>query len=425
MTKTVLFVDDDKSVRKAMVQTLEIADFRVITAASVIEAKDHITPEFDGIIISDIRMPGKSGFDLLDYVRVLDPDLPVIMLTGEGDIPMAVRAIQAGAMSFLEKPCDPSMLIDAASRALSQRRTVLEHREITAPSQHEDAAARLILGRSAISRVIRSQLRRVAQAGSDALITGETGAGKDLAVQVIHELGVGIDAPFVAVNCSLLTAESCAQILFDPQTGAFARAAHGTVYLDEIGAMPMAQQAVLLRVLQDRQIMAADGTLHPITCRVVAATQEDLPAMMARGAFRADLYFRLEVARVHVPPLRDRLEDVGSLFRVFVYEACARMQLRPKPIDGATHSALYAHDWPGNMRELRNHAQRFAMGLEEADRDDLSLAQRMERIEAELIADALRQTSGQVMAACDLLGIARKTLYDKLKRHHIDPDAYR
>ncbi len=418
----ILLVDDDKPVREALGQTLELGGFSVTLAASFIEATDHITADFAGVVISDVRMPGKDGFALLERAAKIDPDLPVVLLTGEGDIPMAVRAINAGAFHFLEKPCPSKRLIEVAEKACARRRMVLENRDMKRRITREDAASRLILGRSAATSNLRAQLRTVAATGSDVLITGETGTGKELAARVVHELS-GCTGDFVAINCGMLTPEMTHTTLFGTgdKAGAFVRAQNGTLFLDEIGAMPLAQQVALLRVLQDREL---DGT--PLSCRVIAATNQDLGKMLEEGRFRSDLFFRLDVARVHVPPLRERLEDVGGLFRVFLSEARGRMGLPPMELDDESFSDLFARPWRGNVRELRNHADRFAMGLEDPAKGPApGLNAQMHRIEAQIITDSLKRHKGRVTQVCEELQVPRKTLYDRMKRHNIRPESFR
>ncbi len=428
MTQKVLLVDDDKAVREALGQTLDLAGFDVTLAASFIEATDHITPEFGGVVISDVRMPGKDGFALLERCASIDPDIPLVLLTGEGDIPMAVQAINRGAFNFLEKPCPPKRLIEVAGKACAARKMVTENREFRKTMTREDAAARLILGRSEATSQLRGQLRTVAATGSDLLITGETGAGKELAARVVHELS-GREGAFVAVNCGMLTAEMTRLTLFGDSMhdGAFKRAIGGTLFLDEIGTMPLDQQVSLLRVLQDRTVDGPDGQPFDLSCRVIAATKEDLKKMLESGRFREDLFFRLDVARVRVPPLRERIEDVGGLFRVFLSEARGRMSLPPMEVDDQSFSDLFARPWRGNIRELRNHADRFAMGLESGRSEDVSLGlgAQMDKIEKQIIEDCLKRNKGQVTQTCEELQVPRKTLYDRMKRHDIQPEQFR
>jgi len=424
MKLSVLLVDDDREVREALGQSLEIAGYPVILAGSFIEAIDHISPEFAGVVLSDVRMPGKDGFALLERCQQVDRDLPVTLITGEGDVPMAVRAMEAGALNFLEKPVSVERLVKVMARACALRETVLENRALKARLAAKDAAERLIIGQSEATQNLRRQLRVVTAARSDALITGETGVGKELAARVIHALSGG-NAPFIAVNCGMLTEGLTQAVLFGDPTrkGAFARADGGTLFLDEIGAMPLDQQVNLLRILEERSIEDRFGKPQKLDIRVLAASHEDLPEMVANGRFRPDLFFRLDVARLQIPPLRERPEDIGALYKYFLEEAQTELGLPQGPVALA---GLLAKNWLGNARELRNHARRAAMGLEAADSaTDTSLSAALSRVEAHLIEQSLRQFDGRIADVCAALGLPRKTLYDKLKRHKIKPERFR
>ncbi len=421
MSLSILLVDDDREVREALGQSLEIAGYPVILAGSFIEAVDHISPGFKGVVLSDVRMPGKDGFALLERCKQVDKDLPVILITGEGDVPMAVRAMEAGALNFLEKPVSNERLVEVVARACAQRATVLENRALKARLKAKDAAERLVIGQSEATQNLRRQLRVVAAARSDALITGETGAGKELAARVIHALSGG-NAPFIAVNCGMLTAGLTQAVLFGDTSrkGAFARADGGTLFLDEIGAMPLDQQVNLLRILEERVVEDRAGLPQKLDIRVLAASHESLPDMVAAGHFRRDLFFRLDVAHIHIPPLRERPEDIGLLFRHFLAEAGSTGPAGP-------HLAgLLSAPWPGNVRELKNHATRVAMGLEDlGSARETGLAHALERIERHLIEEALQKHAGRMTEVCATLGIPRKTLYDKMKRLKIDPAVFR
>lgn len=424
MSLSVLLVDDDREVREALGQSLEIAGYPVILTGSFIEAIDHISPAFEGIVLSDVRMPGKDGFALLERCKQVDSDLPVILITGEGDVPMAVRAMEAGALNFLEKPVSNERLCEVVARASGLRATVLENRALKARLVAKDAAERLIIGQSEATQNLRRQLRVVASARSDALIIGETGVGKELAARVIHALSGG-NAPFIAVNCGMLTEGLTQAVLFGDNTrkGAFERADGGTLFLDEIGAMPLDQQVNLLRILEERSVDDRLGRPQKLDIRVLAASNEDLPDMVANGRFRPDLFFRLDVARLHIPPLRERPEDIGLLYAHFLEETQADIGL---PQGAVALASLLAKSWPGNARELRNHARRAAMGLEDAETlSKTGLSAALERVEAHLIEQSLMRFNGKIPDVCTALGLPRKTLYDKLKRHGIKPERFR
>ncbi len=424
MSLSVLLVDDDREVREALGQSLEISGYSVVLAGSFIEALDHISPAFEGVVLSDVRMPGKDGFALLARCQQLDKDLPVILITGEGDVPMAVRAMEAGALNFLEKPVSNERLTEVVARACGLRATVLENRALKARLAAKDAAERLIIGPSEATQNLRRQLRVVAAAQSDALITGETGVGKELAARVLHALSGG-NAPFIAVNCGMLTEGLTQAVLFGDTTrkGAFARADGGTLFLDEIGAMPLDQQVNLLRILEERTVEDRLGQPQKLNIRVLAASHEDLPDMVAKGRFRPDLFFRLDVARLHIPPLRERPEDIGALYTYFLQETEAELGL---PAGTVALAGLLAKSWPGNARELRNHARRAAMGLEDnGSPAEHGLSAAMERVEAHLIERSLAAHCGKIPDVCAALGLPRKTLYDKLKRHGLKPEHFR
>jgi two-component system C4-dicarboxylate transport response regulator DctD len=241
MTGEVLVVDDDRPVREALTQTLELAEYRVRAVGSFIEAKDHIAPDFSGVVLSDIRMPGRDGFHLLSYTRALDDELPVILLTGEGDIPMAVKAMGEGAFDFLEKPCAPDQLIPVLERAMKNRRLVLENRRLKAQLETGDPAARMLFGTSQLAEDMRQTVRQAARAGTEVLVTGPPGAGVSKVAEVIHLMSQGAGGPFVKRAAAGL----------DPQAleAAYAQAAGGNLFLDEIMALPTASQYALLERL--------------------------------------------------------------------------------------------------------------------------------------------------------------------------------
>jgi len=425
MIRKVLLVDDDKPVREALCQSLEMEGFSVISAASFIEATDHISAFFDGVILSDVRMPGKDGFALLARCKQIDPELPVILLTGQGDVPSAVRAMELGALNFLEKPVSRQQLADVVGQASILRTTVIENRKLKAQLAREDAAERLIIGQSETTQNLRRQLRAVANSGSDALISGETGVGKELAARVIHQLSTP-RSPFIAIDCGMLTQGQTRSVLFGDETrkGAFARADGGTLFLDEIGAMPLDQQTSLLRILEDRQLETPSGQNRQLKIRVVAASHQDLPEMVAKGLFRDDLFFRLDVARIFLPPLRERPEDIGILYAHFLHLESGNDATLA---DTFSLAELVAQPWPGNIRELRNHARRMSLGLNEQDNlpENIGLSAALDIVETRLIEQALQKHASRMVAVCADLKIPRKTLYDRMNRLKINPADFR
>ena len=407
MSTRVLLVDDDRPVREALGQTLELADLRPVLAGSVIEAKDHISASFDGVVVSDIRMPGKDGFHLLEHVRAIDPELPVILLTGEGDIPMAVRGMAAGAFDFLEKPCAPKDLLHVVERALHTRALVLENRRLKDELAAGDAATRLLAGRSALADQLRDRVRAVARTSAVVLINGEPGTGTSKVAEVIHLLSGAAMRPFQKLSGAALTPEGL--------TDAFEAARGGTLFIDEVAALSPATQFALAEHLD-----TVNGA------RVLAGTYRDLEQDANERHFSLDLFFKLDVMRLRIPSLRERPEDIPILFRHFVSIACEQAALPQPEIPADLTARLMAQDWPGNARALMNTAMRFAMGLSEVETgSDLGLTEQMAKVERSLLVDALRRHNGNATETARALKLPRKTFYDKLARHDLRADEYR
>jgi len=407
MTMRVLLVDDDALVREALGQTLELADMPAILVGSYIEAKDHISPEFDGVVVSDIRMPGKDGFALLDYVRGIDSELPVILLTGEGDIPMAVKGISAGAFDFLEKPCAPKELLAVVERAQKNRALVLENRALKQQLETGDAAARMLFGVSAQSEELRKNVRAVARTGAEVLINGAPGTGTSKVAEVIHLLSAFSGGPFVKTAAASLST--------DGLTDALAGADGGSLFLDEVAALSPPVQFALLECLE-----------KSCGARVLAGSYRDLTQEVAAGRFNHDLYYKLAVTGVRIPSLRDRPEDIPVLFRHYVAIACEQAALTPPEITTALISRLMANDWPGNARALMNTAMRFAMGVGEGEEEaELGLSEQLAQVERSLLSEALRRHNGNASEAARGLKLPRKTFYDKLAKYQIRPEVFR
>lgn len=408
MTRSVLVVDDDAAVGAALAQTLELAGLVPHVAGSFVAAKDHITRSFDGVILSDLRMPGRDGFHLLGHTQSVDRDLPVILLTGEGDIPMAVRAMNEGAFSFLEKPCAPAALLAVIRRALDMRAMVLDNRRMRHQLETGDPAERLLFGVSDAIRVLRARMRSVAAAGVEVLVTGPAGSGVAKVAEIMHMLSPRAEGPFVK--------RAAAGLDVADLQDQFRSAQGGTAYLDEIGALPGPTQYAMLEALEQ-------GSAP----RVIGGTTADLGALMARGDFNAELYYRLDVTRVRMPALSERPEDIPVLFRHYVEQAAEQAGI-PVPDIAPEHLArLMAQDWPGNARSLMSAAMRFVLGMPEeiGTTADLGLAGQMAQVERSLLIAALGRQNGRVADAARVLRLPRKTLYDKLARYGIRPEDYR
>jgi two-component system C4-dicarboxylate transport response regulator DctD len=411
MINRVLLVDDDAAVREALSQTLELNDFNAVSAGSFVEAKDLISRDFDGVIVSDIRMPGRDGFHLLEYAHGQDPDLPVILLTGEGDIPMAVRAMSQGAFGFLEKPCSASDLTAILKRALSNRDMVLDHRRLTAQAEAGDPAARMIFGVSGLSEALREQVRRAARMGTEVLVTGAPGTGVSKVAEVVHLSSPNSKGPFEKRAAAGLDRAGFAQ--------AWEACQGGALFLDGIGALPEDTQLALIDAL--------DHAKDDFGARLIAGTTQDLSRDVAEGRLSADLYYRLEVCQVRIPSLAERPEDIPVLFRRYVAQAAEQSGIPAPEVSPEHAAALMAQDWPGNARSLMSAAMRFVLGMPEELQQgrDLGLVEQMAQVERALLAAALGRSNGRAAEAAKALKLPRKTFYDKLAKHGLKPEAFK
>lgn len=408
MTRRVLLVDDDAAVREALSQTLELNDLEAVTAGSFVAAKDLITPEFDGVILSDIRMPGRDGFHLLTYAHEIDAELPVILLTGEGDIPMAVRAMSEGAFDFLEKPCAPGDLLSVLERARKTRALVLENRRLKRQLEAGDPAARMLFGTSPQAEQLRTRVRAVAPTGAEVLVTGPAGSGVSKVAEVIHLMSPRAQGAFVKRPAAGMTIEAFDTLCQD--------AAGGSLFLDEIPAMADAVQYAVLERLE-----------QGVAARVIAGTTSDLAQLATSGAFNADLFYRLDGMRVRIPSLAERPEDIPVLFRHYVAQAAEQAGIAAPEISQEHLAMLMAQDWPGNARSLMSAAMRFVLGMPEevSVGSGLGLAEQMAQVERSLLIAALGRQNGRASAAAAALKLPRKTFYDKLARYGIRPEDYR
>jgi two-component system C4-dicarboxylate transport response regulator DctD len=440
-----LLIEDEQAVRMATAQTLQLGGFTVHACASTEQAQKWLQPGFPGVVITDVRLPGKSGLDLLAQSVALDPDLPVILVTGHGDVGMAVEAMRTGAYDFIEKPFAADRLMETVRRAQEKRTLVLENRRLKAAwLSHPDMPA--LTGQSPALERVRTLIRSVGPTAADVLINGQTGSGKEVVARQLHAAS-GRKGPFVAINCGALPETVFESEIFGHEAGAFTSAHKrrigkleyangGTVFLDEIESMPMPLQVKLLRVLQERQLERLGGN-DPISidCRVIAASKADLLRLASRGGFREDLYYRIGVVTIDLPSLAERRDDIPLLLAHFVQGAAIRYQ-RPVPEWTAAQMAMWqAQDWPGNVRELRNFADRLVLGIENLSgvgpaaegrgqegkpgNAVQSLPQQVDAFERSLIVQAMATCEGSVAATAEQLGVPKKTLYDKLRKYQL------
>jgi two-component system C4-dicarboxylate transport response regulator DctD len=432
----VLLVEDEELVRLATQQTLELGGFEVRAFESAEQALPFIQSDFAGIVVSDVRLPKMSGLQLLARVVACDADIPVIVMTGHGHVSMAVEAMREGAYDFMEKPFAPDRLVKAARRAQEKRRLVMENRVLRASSADGTTLPALI-GHSEAIENLKRLISTLGPAEVDVLIHGQTGTGKEVVARHLHASS-GRTGPFVALNCGAMPESVFESEIFGHEAGAFTSAQRrrigklefargGTVFLDEIESMPMGLQVKLLRVLQERKLERLGGNESiPLDCRIIAATKLDLLDHCAAGLFREDLYYRISVVNLDIPPLNRRRDDIPLLLTHFLHTAALRFK-KPLPVmSGEILAELQTRAWRGNVRELRNHADRMVLGVVEglshstlsaANTCGTSLPQRMDAFESLLIGQALTQASGSVSEAAERLAIPKKTLYDKIKKH--------
>lgn len=436
----VALVEDDDDFRAALVERLELENLTVRAFRSADAILSEIDSDFPGVVVTDLRMPGMDGRQLLTRLQTLDPTLPVILITGHGDIAEAVAAMTAGAYDFVAKPFAFERLHESLKRALEKRALVLDNRRLTAMSS-EVGLELPLLGESRAIRALRAAIAQIADARMDVLIEGETGVGKEAVARALHYGGRRRPQPFVAVNCGALPEGLIESELFGHELGAFAgamrrrighveRAHNGSLFLDAVDAMPLAVQVKMLRVLEEREIHPIGSDVPRIVdLRVLASSTGDLGEAVAQGEVRQDFYYRLNAVRLRMPPLRERREDIPLLFANLLARAQVRSDGMVPPVTDSVRSRLLASAWPGNIRELSHFAQRFALGLEDHDaaakHSDSGLSERVAQFEGRILHDTLQAVAGDVAEALLRLKIPRKTLYDKLKRHGLKPADFR
>lgn len=442
MTGQVIVIDDEVAIREAVQQWLELSGLRVQSCANAAQALALVDRDFAGIIVSDVRMPGTDGLQLLDALLELDRDLPVILVTGHGDVPMAVQALRKGAYDFIEKPFTPERLLDSVRRALDKRRLVCENRQLRQQFARKDHIEAQLLGVSRPMENLRRQILELAGTSVNILLRGDTGSGKERVARCLHDFSARAGKPFVALNCAAIPEQLFESELFGHESGAFTgaqgkrigRIEHadgGTLFLDEVESLPLAQQVKLLRVLQERTLerLGSNKSIQ-VDLRVISAAKPDLLDEVKAGRFREDLYYRLNVAGLRIPQLRERRDDIPLLFEHFARQAAQRHGRDMPALAPSELARLLGHDWPGNVRELINAAERHALGLNvqmqgEAALPAQSLAEQMEAFEAQCLHRALQHCQGNIAEVMALLQLPRRTLNEKMQRHGLHRSSYR
>ncbi|WLS00053.1 sigma-54-dependent transcriptional regulator [Shinella sumterensis] len=432
----ILLIDDEEEMRRSSAQALELFGMEVDTFASAEPVLERVGYSFDGVVVSDIRMPGMDGMTLLQRVRELDAEIPVILLTGHADVQLAVTAMRAGVYDFLEKPFTAQHLAGIIRRAMDRRGLVLENRRLRAVAGKRDDIEARLPGRTQVMVDLRYSLRAIGATDADTLVIGETGVGKEVVARALHDISARADRPLIAINCAALPENLIESELFGheagafpgairPRYGKFEHARGGTILLDEIGSMPFDLQAKFLRVLQERVISRlGSNEVVPLDVRFIATSKVDLEAEVAAGRFRADLLYRLNVATLHVPSLAQRRADIPLLFLQLVREASARYGRADMEVPPDVIAEVASRNWPGNVRELRNAADRLVLGLDpqrdEAQSEPQRLAAKVAAYERSVIASALAAHAGRIRPVYEMLGISRKTLYEKMQKYDLD-----
>lgn len=436
----ILLIDDEADLRLSTAQSLELAGFDVSALDQPEDALTLVSFGFLGVVITDIRMPEIDGLSLMTEIHKIDREIPVILITGHGDVQLAVRAMREGAYDFVEKPFSGSQLGEIAARALDYRRLVLENRVLRAAAGQRDDLEQRLVGRSNVMIDLRRRLRTIGPSETDVLIIGETGTGKEVVARALHDLSARSSKPFITIDCAALPETQIESELFGHEAGAFPGALRarygkfehargGTILLDDIGSMPMGMQGKLLRVIQERAITPLGANEpRPLDLRFIATSRLPLEPEVAAGRFRADLFYRLNVVSLTVPALSERREDIPLLFSRLLAEAAVRHRVdAPSPVPSLL-AELLARDWPGNVRELRNAADRHALGIgldpENRPRSEPNtptrLAERVAAFERAEIIRALVAHGGALKPVYETLGLSRKTLYEKMQKYGID-----
>lgn len=414
MSITVALIDDDEDFRAALAQSLSLAGHMVQPFVDAASALSRIGRDFPGVVVTDVRMPGMSGVDFFHRLRAIDPELPVILITGHGDVAMAVDAIKAGAWDFLTKPFAGEALAAALQRAGTARALALENRRLRAAAGTADMA---LIGEAPAIRRLREMIPMLADATLDFVLEGATGTGKELFARLVHRAGRRGRHRFQLLDCATVPAAIVERELFG-RDGMVARADRGTLFLDHLDLAPAELHHRLAQFAEARTVATDQRDPDPIDVRIVAAIDDGAAAALPPG-----LYHRLAGVSLRMPALAERAEDVPLLFAHLAAHAAERHRRPVPPLSEAAHAAA-GRAWPGNVRELERAAERFILGLETLDapaaRDARTLAERLDAFERAAILDAIAAANGEINAAIAALGLPRKTFYYRVKRLDID-----
>jgi two-component system C4-dicarboxylate transport response regulator DctD len=448
-TCKVFLVDDDKNLRDATRQWLELAGYDVDCFVNAPTALAKLQPDMNVVVVSDVKMPEMDGMEFLERLTTLDSDLPVVLISAHGDVQMAVEAMRQGAYDFIEKPFVPEQLLDLLQRASEKRRLILENRALRHQLRASAFIDQRLIGNSEPMRQLKAEILDVAGTDAPVLIIGETGVGKEVVAQCLHEYSRRKHGKLVPVHCGAIPESMVESELFGHERGAFTGAERrrigrfeyaqgGSLFLDEIGTMPLSAQVKLLRALQEKEVVRI-GSNEPqaVDIRLISATNRDLMSECAKGTFREDLYYRINVIELRIPPLRERHDDIFLLFDYFASQAAETYKKPAAPLPSQDINLLLAHNWPGNVRELKNLAERFvlsSMPLNDRLRslvslpseklpgrtETLTLQDKLRNYERCILEQCLVRHKGDMQAVMEELGAPRRTLNEKMARYGLE-----
>ncbi len=435
----IFVVDDDRTMRESLAHLLSRAGFSVETffRASDVLTRLHATQP--DVILTDMKMPGLSGLELLEQVQQNWPEIPVVLISAHGDVPLAVEAMGKGAYNFLEKPFEPTRLLTVLRHAAENHRLTRDNRNLRSQLTAISGLDRVLLGTTDAMVSLREDIVDFAGATMPVLLMGETGTGKEVVARALHNLGPRSQASFVAVNCAASTKDGFARLMFGDQDGSdigyFARADGGTLFLDEFDALTVDHQGALMRILESGELSPEGGTqTRKIDVRVISASNRDLENAVTQGTLREDLLFRLNTIALSLPPLRNRRDDIALLYTHFVQQLSQTYEVQVPDMTSEDHAALLLHGWPGNVRELRHVAERRVLSARRGlgsvaeaiapagESDDIpdTLRQAVAAFERGLIGKALTAHGGKMDAVAEALGIGRRTLNEKMVKLNLD-----
>ncbi|WP_293267005.1 sigma-54 dependent transcriptional regulator [Neptunomonas sp.] len=447
----VVLVDDEEIVRQSTEQWLKVCGFTVDSFSRAENALQVLNDSFSGVVVTDVKMPGMDGLELLQEALLKVSGVPVILLTAHGDVDMAINAMRNGAYDFIEKPYVPERLAETVHRACEKRRLILENQKLQQNLVSLSGVDARIIGVSPAIQRLKRELVKLAEQGTHVIVYGETGTGKELVAQCLHEYSHRTKYNFVPINCGAIPESLIESELFGHEAGAFTSAAKkrigkfeysdkGTLFLDEIESMPLNLQVKLLRAFQEGVIerLGSNTPIH-VDLRVIAAAKVDL---RDEENFREDLFYRLSIAQLHIPPLRERLEDVPLLFNHYLKIVASDHDRNPRVLSVQDQSTLIGYQWPGNVRELKNIAIRYSLdpdlsvadilmasegmpNMSKVHSRELSLAIQVANFEADAIRDALRFHKGNIKLTMEQLDLPRRTLNQKMIRYGINRNDFK